>query len=207
MHFAAAVALVSAVVVSAADFNVTVGDGGALAFNPTSVTAAVGDIIHFEFRAKNHSVTQSTFASPCTLQSTPSVGIDSGFQAVAPGATAFPSWSITLNDTAPLWFFCNQKIPANHCQAGMVFAVNPTAEKSFDAFQAAAKASASASNSSSSAAPSGTATGTGTSPTATGAGSGSGAPKPTQSGNSALGLSGSAAGILAAVGLMAGLVL
>jgi len=207
MHFAAVLALVSAVVVSAVDIHVTVGDGGALAFNPTSVTAAIGDVIHFEFRAKNHSVTQSTFASPCTLQTTPTVGIDSGFQAVAPGATTFLSWSITMNDTAPLWFFCNQKVPANHCQTGMVFAVNPTAEKSFDAFQAAAKASASANGTSSSAAPSGTSTGTGTSPGASGSSSGSGAPKPTQSGNGALGLSGSAAGLLAAVGLMAGLVL
>src|ERR1700761_487775 len=37
----------------------------------------------------------------------------------------------------PLWFFCGQ---ANHCQQGMVFSVNANANKTFDAYLAAAKA-------------------------------------------------------------------
>jgi len=140
MHFStAAFVLASAAVAYAADIQVLVGDGGALAFNPTSVTAQSGDNIIFEFRAKNHSVTQSTFATPCTLQTTPQTGIDSGFQPVPSGATTFPQWSITVDDsTTPLWFFCAQTNPADHCNAGMVFAVNPTAQKTFQAFQAAA---------------------------------------------------------------------
>jgi len=192
-----AVALASAVVVSAADIQVTVGDGGLLAFNPTSVTAAVGDTIHFEFRAKNHTVTQSTFASPCKIMTTPKQGIDSGFQPVAAGATQFPSWSFTVdNATNPLWFYCRQ---ATHCISGMVFAVNPTADKTFAAFQAAAMASSSSATTSSAG---------GAYPTTTSPSTSSGAPATTTPANSgALRMSGSAAGVLAIVGLVAGLAL
>jgi len=202
---------------SAADHLVLVGDGG-LVFNPTSVTAAVGDNVIFEFRAKNHTVTQSSFAQPCNfLQTANGPGVDSGYQPVAAGATSFPQWSITVdNATAPLWFYCAQKNPASHCQAGMVFAINPTAEKSFDAFLANAKASGSASGSSS---PSGTPSATATLPTASGfstskSGSTS-VPSATNTGTSAPGNNGAlgtkvdsrVATLLAAVGLFAGLIL
>ena len=42
-------------------------------------------------------------------------------------ATTFPTWSVTVNNTQPLWFYCRQHAPtgASHCGAGMVFAVNP----------------------------------------------------------------------------------
>ncbi|KAG6910293.1 hypothetical protein DXG01_011690 [Tephrocybe rancida] len=144
MQFSAAVfALAAAAVAFAADLTVLVGDGG-LAFNPPSLTAQAGDNVIFEFRAKNHSVTQSTFANPCTYMTTPAPGVDSGFQAVKATAAPFPQWSITIqNASAPLWFFCAQTVPANpalsHCNSGMVFAINPTAEKSFESYQAAAK--------------------------------------------------------------------
>lgn len=41
-------------------------------------------------------------------------------------ATDFPVWNVTVNDTAPLWFYCRQHKPdgSSHCGAGMVFAVN-----------------------------------------------------------------------------------
>lgn len=131
----AALALASVSSVLAVDHLVLVGDGGALAFNPTSVTVAAGDTVSFEFRAKNHSVTQSTFVNPCALMTTPKQGVDSGFQATSNTTTSFAQWKITIDDpSAPLWFFCAQTNPKNHCQAGMVFAINPTAEKSFDAY-------------------------------------------------------------------------
>lgn len=214
--------------VSAADITVLVGDGG-LAFNPTQVTAQQGDNVIFEFRAKNHSVTQSSFAQPCTfLQTAAGPGVDSGFQPVPAGSTNFPQWSITIdNATAPLWFYCAQTAPANHCQAGMVFAINPTAEKSFDAFQAAAKAGTTAAPSGGASAPPATATGgasvpgtaaptasgfsTAVLPTNTPATTGTSntsAPGSTD-GNGALGmkLDTRAATMLAAVGLLAGLIL
>ncbi|KAL1944445.1 hypothetical protein VTO73DRAFT_2875 [Trametes versicolor] len=118
---------------------VKVGENGGLTYDPTSVTAANGDTIEFQFLSKNHTVTQSTFASPCSniTDATGLVtGVDSGYQFVPTNATSFPVWSITVNNAStPLWFYCRQ---AKHCQAGMVFAVNPTAAKTYEAFAAAA---------------------------------------------------------------------
>ncbi|KAJ4482326.1 hypothetical protein J3R30DRAFT_3369091 [Lentinula aciculospora] len=130
--FAVIIALVSAV--AAETFTVVVGGNSTITYNPTSVNATNGDVIQFQFVSKNHTVTQSTFAAPCTAMAG---GVDSGFQAVATNATTFPVWSFTLTNTsAPLWFYCAQ---VGHCSNdGMVFAVNPTATKSFEAFQAAA---------------------------------------------------------------------
>ncbi|KAI0724992.1 Cupredoxin [Fomitopsis betulina] len=118
---------------------VQVGANNSLSYTPSSVNATVGDTILFEFVAKNHTVTQSTFADPCTIETLAngSTGVDSGFMPVAANATSFPTFSFTIqNASAPLWFFCRQ---TGHCQKGMVFAINPTAAKSFEAFQAAAE--------------------------------------------------------------------
>lgn len=44
-------------------------------------------------------------------------------QPVADNATdGFPQAQLTVVDTNPIWVYCRQ---ANHCQQGMVFAVNP----------------------------------------------------------------------------------
>ncbi|KAI3600002.1 hypothetical protein WG66_011101 [Moniliophthora roreri] len=75
-------------------------------------------------------VTQSTFADPCTKKE---VAVDSGFQAVSSGPL---NWTLPINGSDPLWFYCAQKQPADHCKAGMVFAVNaPSEGNTFDAFQ------------------------------------------------------------------------
>jgi len=147
MRFSLAVAALSTVasVWAQTDHAVAVGQGG-LTFTPSSITVKDGDTVTFSFMAKNHSVVQSTFAKPCERQSTPNLGVDSGFQAIPPaglnGAPP-PQWKITItNATAPLWFFCGQTAPANHCAAGMVFAINATPEKSFETFQATAKGGA-----------------------------------------------------------------
>ncbi|KAJ7510132.1 hypothetical protein B0H11DRAFT_1701296, partial [Mycena galericulata] len=114
-----------------------------LAFSPTNITAQVGDVVAFQFQGKNHSVTQSTFTDPCSIQTTPAQGISSGFQPVAANATELPEWSFTVNNAStPLWFFCAQTNPKSHCEAGMVFSVNanPDSAKSFAVYQAAAMA-------------------------------------------------------------------
>jgi plastocyanin len=135
----AAAAILSATAsVRAATFNVLVGANNNLTFNPTSLTGvANGDIVNFQFVSKNHSVVQSTFADPCTA-----AGVSSGYQNVTDpsGASGFPTWSLTVeNASAPLWFFCSQVLnTTTHCKMGMVFAINPTAAKSFDMFQQAA---------------------------------------------------------------------
>ncbi|KAJ3564808.1 hypothetical protein NP233_g8046 [Leucocoprinus birnbaumii] len=144
MFSVVAFTLASALAASAADITVNVGANNGLVFDPPQVTAQPGDQIHFEFQSKNHSVTQSTFAAPCVKSPT---GIDSGFMFVDPNAADHPVWTMQVADTTPLWFFCAQTNPAVHCTAGMVFAVNPTADKSFDQFLATAKSGGSASNS------------------------------------------------------------
>jgi plastocyanin len=133
--FAVVAALISAV--SAETFTIAVGGSSSLTFNPTSVKAAVGDIVAFQFLSGNHSATQSTFADPCKPMTSPTAGVDSNYQFVGNSTgTTVPQWSITVqNATAPLWFYCKQQ---PHCSKGMVFAVNPSADKTFEAFQAKA---------------------------------------------------------------------
>jgi len=142
MRFSLAVAALSSVVaVSAVTIPVSVGFNNQLVFNPANISAQVGDVVAFTFLNKNHSVTQSTFADPCSIMTAPAQGIDSGFQPVAANATMLPQWSFTVNNaSAPLWFYCAQTIPAVHCHAGMVFSVNANenSPKSFEAYQAAA---------------------------------------------------------------------
>ncbi|TFK73633.1 hypothetical protein BDN72DRAFT_168269 [Pluteus cervinus] len=137
MRFFAAAALASATFVAAQQtYVVAVGSNGTQTFQPPSVNANVGDTIAFQFRGGNHTATQSTFTAPCTKKSN---GVDSGFFAVAAGATELPQWSFTIvNASAPLWFYCQQ---GKHCQNGMVFALNPTADKTLDAYKANAMAS------------------------------------------------------------------
>ncbi|KAI0280527.1 hypothetical protein BGY98DRAFT_963855 [Russula aff. rugulosa BPL654] len=106
MHFSLATVILAtlASTVSATNFPVTVGEGG-LIYNPPSINAAPGDTVSFTFFPKNHTVTQSSFTAPCEPLSG---GIDSNFQPVAANASNVPQFSITVNATTPLWFFCRQ---------------------------------------------------------------------------------------------------
>jgi plastocyanin len=132
-----------------------------LQYTPDSVSANIGDIVEFMFYPKNHTVTQSTFAAPCTRAVSPQgqEGIDSGFMPVAPGTTTNnPTFAINVTTTSPLWFYCRQ---TGHCAQGMVFAVNPNpaAGKGIQQFQAAAIASGGATTSTSGGTPGTTTTG------------------------------------------------
>jgi len=137
----------------AAQLNVTVG-GGPLKFDPEFVTANPGDTVVFTFMQTNHTATQSTLANPCSMA--PS-GFDSGYMPVAASNTngPFPAAEFTVQNTNPVWVYCKQ---ANHCQQGMVFAINPGTQ--FAAFQAAAMGGSSSTSSSAT---------TATAPPATGA--------------------------------------
>ncbi|RPD59171.1 Cupredoxin [Lentinus tigrinus ALCF2SS1-7] len=136
---------------------VTVGMNGVLAFSPDNLSANVGDTVTFRFSAKNHTVTQSSFAKPCAPLGESSAnglaGFDSGFMPVAANASDFPEFTITVNDTAPIWVYCKQTNPASHCQQGMVLAINaPATGNTFDAFLANAKGTVSAASSTTAAA-------------------------------------------------------
>lgn len=200
MKLSIAAALSVVATVSAETFTVLVGENGGLTYNPTSVNASVGDTIAFQFVAKNHTVTQSTFANPCTAS-----GVDSGFFPVNASATEIPEWSFTLNNaSAPLWFFCAQ---TGHCEKGMVFAVNPTAAKSFEAFQATAMSLAANTTNTTTTTGSGTASSGTTSSTDAAAAAGSSAAAASSAMKRVGGVSGAAVGALSVVGLLAGLVL
>jgi hypothetical protein len=108
----------------------------------------------FIFKQKNHTVTQSTFDSPCQRIVS---GFDSGLSVLpcdvkrsltdkacsipVPAENVdgpFPRAQFTVRDTQPVWVYCRQ---ANHCQQGMVFGLNPGDQ--FPAFKAKAMASGS----------------------------------------------------------------
>jgi len=116
--------------------NVAVGAGGALLYSPSDVTAANGTTVTFVFsQSVPHSVTQSTFASPCTYLAAgngSSAGFDSGLQ-------TGKQFTLTIkNDQEPVYFYC--KAP-QHCGAGMVGTINaPSTGNTGAAFLAAAKA-------------------------------------------------------------------
>ena len=111
---------------TAAAHTVTVGANGALTFEPSNLTAQVGEQITFQFTTKNHTATQSSFADPCTpLSQTSTIGqagFDSGLYVlsrhtllsvhsvlttrysmpVMANATSFPTFTITVNDVSTM---------------------------------------------------------------------------------------------------------
>jgi plastocyanin len=110
--------------VSAAVHDIQVGNGGKLAFSPEAIAANVGDQVVFHFYPKNHTVTQSSFASPCGLKDG---GFNSGFQPVPANQTDnLPTYTVEVKNTDPIWVYCAQaaNTPNTHCGAGMVFAIN-----------------------------------------------------------------------------------
>ncbi|KDQ59248.1 hypothetical protein JAAARDRAFT_176046 [Jaapia argillacea MUCL 33604] len=123
------------------DHKITVGKDGQLMFNPSNITAAIGDTVTFEFHPKNHTVTQSSFLAPCQPLADTSAyrtaGFNSGFTPVASENGTFPTFQIKINDTAPIWGFCEQ---TGHCGKGMVFSINAvqSSMNNFAAFQARA---------------------------------------------------------------------
>ncbi|EED23712.1 serine-threonine rich protein, putative [Talaromyces stipitatus ATCC 10500] len=115
--------------------NVTVGGSAGLVYSPSSINAAVGDIVQFIFEAKNHTVTQSSFATPCEKIVG---GFDSGFMPNPDGSmNPPPMLQFQVTTSTPIWMYCAQ---TGHCGQGMVFSINPTAAKSQAAFLSAAKA-------------------------------------------------------------------
>jgi len=140
------------------DHRIIVG-GTTLTFEPSNITAQAGDTITFEFHQKNHTITQSSFADPCQMLASTStsgqVGFDSGFMPVSANATTFPTYTVQVNDSSPIWAYCRQ---VEHCGEGMVFAANAneSSANTFEAFEAKAKELNGTSSSSNSTSSSGT---------------------------------------------------
>ncbi|KAJ7470528.1 Cupredoxin [Mycena latifolia] len=109
---------------------------GSFTFSPANITAPNGTSVTFWFpnNGVDHSVTQSSFANPCTYlaaSANNSAGFDSGL-------TNSKQFTIIItDDTKPIWFHCKQ---VTHCGMGMVGSINAneSSANTFAAFQAAA---------------------------------------------------------------------
>jgi len=96
--------------------------GQSLTFTPNSIVATPGDILQFQFAARNHTVTQSAENQPCLpLQGTQPGAIHSGFQAFDPARGIVNTFNVVVSNTNPMFIYCAQ---AQHCQQGMVMMVN-----------------------------------------------------------------------------------
>ncbi|KAI4091262.1 MAG: hypothetical protein LQ344_004255 [Seirophora lacunosa] len=112
---------------------------GDLTFEPNNLQAAAGSMVQFQFYPKeerglitlphhqSHSVVQSTFDQPCEPienHNASASGFFSGFMPVQAGDAMRPAFTIMVNDTRPIWYYCSR---AKHCQDGMVGVINPPA--------------------------------------------------------------------------------
>lgn len=119
---------------------VTVGlqNGTVLKFDPPFLPkVAIGQKIHFDFRAANHTLTESSLTDPCTklAGSTVDTNFQNANKADIPELTPF---DLAIDSDRPRYFYCKQGNKA-HCAKGMVFSVN-TDEATFRLFEANAKA-------------------------------------------------------------------
>ncbi|KAF5869861.1 putative serine-threonine rich protein [Botrytis fragariae] len=126
----AQVAGATAAAAAQATHTVVVGGAAGKVYTPETVNAAIGDMIVFNFEMANHTLTQSAFTTPCEKLATG--GMDSGF---VPNST--PAMAMQVMVDTPQWFYCRQ---AGHCGSGMVFSINPTADKTQAQFKAMAVA-------------------------------------------------------------------
>lgn len=117
-----------------ATHTVTVGgEAAGLAYTPSSISAAIGDMVIFTFLSQNHTATQSAFTTPCEALAG---GMDSGFQPnINNSVNPPPQVAMQVMVDTPLWFYCKQK---GHCGKGMTFSINPTATKTQALFQSMA---------------------------------------------------------------------
>jgi plastocyanin len=100
----------------------TVASGrGGLHFEPNNIVAEIGDVVEWHFLPKNHSVVQSSFGEPCKPLDG-NQGFFSGFFPIAEGQST-EVFQIVVENKTPIWFYCGQTT-GNHCQNGMVGAIN-----------------------------------------------------------------------------------
>jgi len=119
---------------------IVVAETGAvdLTFKPNSVVAAPGTFVEFIFGAANHSFAESSLANPCSPAN--SSAIFAGFNFIVPGTSGNSTsvFTLAINDTSPIWFYCPQVLPVPHCPLGMAGVINPPMGTTGDQFVAAA---------------------------------------------------------------------
>lgn len=97
---------------------------GQFVFEPNVINANVGDLIQFQFYARNHSVVSGTFEEPCVPQRNVEANVRNAFFSgfMPTNQSGELLYTIEVQDTKAQWFYCSQ---AKHCQAGMVGVINP----------------------------------------------------------------------------------
>jgi len=123
---------------AAATHTIVAGMGGLadLTFTPSTVQAAAGEFVEFQFNANNHSVAGSTLAAPCSPGNN---SFFAGFEFNALSGPANNSFVLAVTGTEPIYFYCPQVITTFiHCKLGMVGIINPPSPQSQAQFKAAA---------------------------------------------------------------------
>ncbi|KAK3677028.1 hypothetical protein LTR78_003233 [Recurvomyces mirabilis] len=94
-------------------------------FDPPSINAVPGDIVSFEFFPGNHSVARAEYGFPCVPYEdiTGKSGFHSGFEPVNASFSSNIIFNLTINDTAPVWYYCGA--PGSCIGWGMLGVINP----------------------------------------------------------------------------------
>ncbi|KXJ86233.1 hypothetical protein Micbo1qcDRAFT_236963 [Microdochium bolleyi] len=101
-------------------------------FQPNKVLAKKGDVIHFDFFPKNHSVVKAEFKNPCIPYDVARPGgsmFFSGMKQSQQGDEP-PSWELTVNDTTPTFFYCSA--PGSCKDWAMIGVINPNSTHNLD---------------------------------------------------------------------------
>ncbi|KAJ8105539.1 hypothetical protein OPT61_g10113 [Boeremia exigua] len=110
---------------------------------PDTTKAAVGDIIEFDFYPVNHSIVRAEYGFPCIpyeMTGSGKKGFFSGFNPVDGVVENPPKYSIRINDTEPIFFYCSA--PGSCITWGMVGGINLNSSMSIDKQRALAMDSA-----------------------------------------------------------------
>jgi hypothetical protein len=87
-------------------------------FIPNTLSAAVGDIIQFQFSNGNHTVTQSSADAACQPLTG---GVHSGHIPFVDGQADVGTFNMPVTSTEPMFLYC---ATGPHCQEGQVMVVN-----------------------------------------------------------------------------------
>jgi plastocyanin len=106
---------------------------GGHTFIPDVTQAEVGDFVEFQFYPTNHSVVRAAYKFPCIpfeKIETDKVGFFSGFHPVDAILDKPPTWTVRVNDTDPMFFYCSA--PGSCINYAMVGVINPNASTSLE---------------------------------------------------------------------------
>ena len=100
---------------------------------PDTTEAAIGDIIEFNFYPANHSIVRAEYGYPCIpyeMTGSNKQGFFAGFHPVDKVLDNPPKWSLKINDTEPIFFYCSA--PGSCITYGMVGGINLNSSQSID---------------------------------------------------------------------------